>query len=198
MLPATGGHNLHPQLSAIIPTPQAEQEKEDVLRAMLYVAEDEIRAKEVQVELMQQMLVTTEQEIGAKDGRIGELMAENSKLRDELAKFALLFDRYLSKSEGRPAGGAGLTQRVVPGGTPQGAGAVGASPSTSGRDASPHASPAGAGGSGADAGAVGRQDGADARSPLGAAGARGGVDASGSPAAPVAVDDETVLLQEDD
>ena len=39
---------------------QPEQDKEDVLRAMLYVAEDEIRAKEVQVELMQQMLVTTE------------------------------------------------------------------------------------------------------------------------------------------
>ena len=54
-----------------------------------------------------------------------ELMAENSKLREELAKFALLFDRYLSKSEGRPAGSAGLTQRVVPGGTPQGTGAVG-------------------------------------------------------------------------
>ena len=44
----------------ILPGEQPEQEKEDVLRAMLFVAEDEIRAKEVQVELMQQMLVTTE------------------------------------------------------------------------------------------------------------------------------------------
>ena len=45
----------------ILPSVQPEQEKEDVLRAMLFVAEDEIRAKEVQVELMQQMLVATEQ-----------------------------------------------------------------------------------------------------------------------------------------
>ena len=45
----------------IMPGEQPEQDKEDVLRAMLFVAEDEIRAKEVQVELMQQMLVTTEQ-----------------------------------------------------------------------------------------------------------------------------------------
>lgn len=84
----------------ILDEEQPEQEKEDVLRAMLFVAEDEIRAKEVQVELMQQMLVTTEQEIGSKDDRIGELVNENTKLRDELAKFAQLFDRYLSKSEG--------------------------------------------------------------------------------------------------
>ena len=84
----------------ILDEEQPEQEKEDVLRAMLFVAEDEIRAKEVQVELMQQMLVTTEQEIGSKDDRIGELVNENTKLRDELAKFAQLFDRCLSKSEG--------------------------------------------------------------------------------------------------
>ena len=45
---------------SIMEEAQPEQDKEDVLRAMLYVAEDEIRAKEVQVELMQQMLVTTE------------------------------------------------------------------------------------------------------------------------------------------
>ena len=85
----------------ILEDEQPEQEKEDVLRAMLYVAEDEIRAKEVQVELMQQMLVTTEQEIGHKDDRIGDLVSENTKLRDELSKFALLFDKYLSKSEGK-------------------------------------------------------------------------------------------------
>lgn len=187
---------MHERLAQIIPSPQPEQEKEDVLRAMLYVAEDEIRAKEVQVELMQQMLVTTEQEIGAKDGRISELMAENSKLREELAKFALLFDRYLSKSEGRPAGSAGLTQRVVPGGTPQGTGAVGASSSC--RDSSPHTSPVGAAASAAGASAIARQDSSNARSPLGGAGAHGGVDASGSPAAAAAVDDETLLGQEDD
>lgn len=196
MLPASGGHNMHPQLAQIIPSVQQEQEKEDVLRAMLYVAEDEIRAKEVQVELMQQMLVTTEQEIGSKDGRIGELVVENSRLREELAKFALLFDRYLSKSEGRPAGGAGLTQRVVPGGTPQGVAAAGASPPASGREASPCASPTGAAASCAsDAAPIGRQDSAGARSPLGAADAQS---KAASPAAAAAVDDEAILRQEDD
>lgn len=187
---------MHPQLAQIIPSVQQEQEKEDVLRAMLYVAEDEIRAKEVQVELMQQMLVTTEQEIGSKDGRIGELVVENSRLREELAKFALLFDRYLSKSEGRPAGGAGLTQRVVPGGTPQGVAAAGASPPASGREASPCASPTGAAASCAsDAAPIGRQDSAGARSPLGAADAQS---KAASPAAAAAVDDEAILRQEDD
>ena len=37
---------------SIMEEAQPEQDKEDVLRAMLYVAEDEIRAKEVQVELI--------------------------------------------------------------------------------------------------------------------------------------------------
>ena len=62
---SASSHRLNEQRSLgpalIIPSAQYEQEKEDVLRAMLFVAEDEIRAKEVQVELMQQMLVTTEQ-----------------------------------------------------------------------------------------------------------------------------------------
>ena len=81
-----------------------EDEKEEVLRAMLSVAEAELTAKDVQVDLMRRMLTSTEQELRNKDERIADLHKENSRLRGELLSFTNLFNKYLSKSEAARAG----------------------------------------------------------------------------------------------
>ena len=81
-----------------------EDEKEEVLRAMLSVAEAELTAKDVQVDLMRRMLSSTEQELRNKDERIADLHKENSRLRGELLSFTNLFNKYLSKSEAARAG----------------------------------------------------------------------------------------------
>ena len=88
-------------------------EQNDVLTAMLRIAEDEIKAKDEQTSLLQHIIATNEKELIAKDRRIAELEAYAGGLNDQIEQFKSLFDRYLSKAEA--ARMASVFQPLAPG-----------------------------------------------------------------------------------
>lgn len=110
-----------------------QEERVDVLRAMLTVAEDELRAKDAQIEYIQQMLAASEQarlasdaaararrcakpsldcaqELRARDEKICGLSQANTELQNEIGALNELFERYIAKAEARVQSNPGLAQ----------------------------------------------------------------------------------------